>query len=219
MASQSKQAKSKRALVTMGTSDYAELLTISRPRFQAYAAKHGYDYIELVDDLPPVPAPRPSSWLKVLPIAEMLEGDYDEVLWLGCDVLILDDTDDISEEVAAGMWQGMVAHHTDEGEIPNADVWLMRKPMAAYLRQMWESEKHINHVWWEQRAIMDLMGYGTQPCKCEKPTDLYEHTEFLPLEWNSHESADRSESPIFMHATHGTLEWRLEVMRRYGASE
>lgn len=212
MVSQSKKTQNKRALVTMGREEYAELLTLSRPRFQAYAERHGYEYIELVD-LSPV---RPASWLKVLPIAEMLEGEYDEVLWLGCDVLILNDTDDISEEVAADKWQGMVAHHTDEGEIPNADVWLMRKPMAAYLRQMWDSEKHINHAWWEQRAVMDLMGYGTQPCACEKPTELYEHTEFLPLDWNSHESADRSDSPIFMHATHGNLEWRLDVMRKYG---
>lgn len=201
----------RRAIVTMGSGDYAQLLELSRPRMQEYGRLHGWEYIEL-SGLPPV---RPASWLKIQPLIWMLETEYDEVLWLGCDVLIVDMELDIGAQVPAGAWQGIVAHHTHEGEIPNCDVWLLRKPMAKYLRLAWEMEQYIFHKWWEQKAILDLMGYGGSPLHAERATDLYQHTHFLPLAWNSHESNDRASNPIFVHATYGDLRWRLDVFRQH----
>ena len=200
----------RRAIVTMGSGPYEELLSISGPRMKAYADKHGYEYVELTD-LDPV---RPPSWLKVLPLADMLET-YDALFWLGCDVLILDDSKDIADQIAPTAWQALTAHHTGEGEIPNCDVWYLRPEMADYLRQAWAMEQYATHPWWEQKAILDLMGYRGSPLQAENPTDLYRHTHFLPLELNSHESNDRAQNPIFAHATYGDLQWRLGVFRRY----
>jgi hypothetical protein len=201
-----------KALVTFGVGRYAPLLDISRPLFRQYAERHGYEYIELVN----VPATRPLSWMKLEPLARALET-YDAVLWLGADVVIVDGSEDIGSQVAPDAWQGMVAHHVSEGEVPNCDVWYLHPPMAPILKQAWEMTGFINHPWWEQAAIMHLMGYdlGKLPIKCTTPTDLYRHTHFLPLAWNSHESSDRAAEPRFVHATYGPVDWRLDVMRRY----
>lgn len=203
----------RRAIVTMGVGPYEELLAISGPRMRAYADRHGYEYIELSGLAPE----RPPSWLKVLPLAAMLET-YDALLWLGCDVLILDDSVDMADQIALTAWQALTAHHTGEGEIPNCDVWYLRPQMADYLRQAWAMEQYATHPWWEQKAMLDQMGYGGSPLQAEKPTELYRHTHFLPLEWNSHESSDRAQKPIFAHATYGDLQWRLDVFRRYLAA-
>lgn len=201
-----------RALVTYGIGAYAPLLDIARPLFERYAERHGYDYLELTN----VPALRPLSWMKMEPLWRALQL-YDAVLWLGCDVVIVDGSEDIGSQVAPDAWQGLVAHHVSEGEVPNCDIWYLRPPMAPILKQAWEMTDLVNHPWWEQAAIIRLMGYdlGRHPLRCETPTDLYQHTHFLPLEWNSHESSDRAARPRFAHATYGPVDWRLAVMRRY----
>src|SRR5690606_14822620 len=109
------------------------------------------------------------------------------------------------------------AHHVSEGEVPNCDVWLLRKPMIPYLSRAWKMEQYITHPWWEQAAIIELMGYDmrTRPLAPCEPTELYTHTPFLPLEWTSHESSDRHANPRFAHATYGAVSWRATVMRKY----
>ena len=203
-----------KALLTFAAGRYTELLDIVRPSFENYAAKHGYDYIERTPDLGAWP--RHPSWFRV-PILQELFKTYDEILILGCDVIILDDSKDIADDIPGHVWQAIVQHNSQWGMVPNADVWYMRREVLPFIDQTWGLTQYLNHPWWEQAALLHLMGYDPSkfPLELKKATILHDKTHFLPLEWNSHESIDRHESPRFAHATHGNFEWRRGVLMRY----
>lgn len=201
-----------KALATFATGDHTRLLDVSAPLFAAYAERHGYQLVT-VDR---VPNSRPASWWKV-PFLTALLDSFDEVLWLDCDVVIVDGTQDIASQVPTSMWQALVTHHTNEGEIPNCGVWFARKPMLPWLTRIWDMTTYISHPWWEQAAMLELLGYTPhqRPVRRETETSLFAHTAMLPLEWNSHEQNDRSDQPRFAHVTPNSVDWRLPIMQRY----
>ena len=63
----------------------------------------------------------------------------------------------------------------------------------------------MHHPWWEQAAIMRLMGYVVEPGphgKLDSPTRLYGQTTFLPPVWNHHPGdINKPDKPYFVHVT------------------
>jgi hypothetical protein len=199
-----------RALCTFATGGHQRLLELSLPRMAEYAERHGY---ELYAD-PPLPLYRPASWMKVLQLLACLR-EHDAALWIDCDVVIRELDRDLADDVAPDAWQALVRHHTADGEVPNCGVWYCRKAMRSYLQQMWRLDRYTNHPWWEQAAMLDLLGYrhDPRPVELAAPTGLYLRTSWLGLEWNSHTQSDPHPQPRFAHATCGSLAWREQVMR------
>jgi glycosyl transferase family (putative galactosyltransferase) len=204
----------KRALLTFATGEHERLLALSLPGFEAYAERHGYD---LVTDAPRMLL-RPASWYKVPALLRALDV-YEEALWLDADVVIVDGSRDLADEVPEGAWQALVRHHTPDGEVPNGGVWLVRPAMRETLEAIWARDRYLNHGWWEQAALLDLLGYRHPPARLVEPTTLYRRTHWLGLHWNSHEERDRHPRPTFAHATAGSLDWRAAVMAAYIARE
>jgi hypothetical protein len=199
-----------RALVTFAVGEHERLLQLALPRMAEYADRHGYDLIAH----PPRMLWRPPSWLKVAALLDALTH-YDEALWIDCDVVIVDGELDVDDELHDDDVQALVRHHTPDGEVPNCGVWLVRQAMRPVLMQLWRMDRYLNHPWWEQAAMLDLLGYRhrRRPVELAEPTDLYRRTHWLGLEWNSHEQNDRHPSPRFAHATCGSVDWREAVMR------
>ena len=203
-----------KALVTFATGTHVEYLDIARPSFKAYAALHGYDYIE--------PAPfqpkRPPPWYKI-PLLRQALDTYDEAVFIGADLVIMDGRQDFAESVPAEAWQAMVRHATGDGDVPNDDMWLVRKPMIPILDTIWRMDKWLNHGWWEQAALLELMGYHViQPTHLIEPTELYQRTHWLDNCWNVHIwDKVKPEHPRFQHATMWPdrkavmTEWALEA--------
>jgi hypothetical protein len=171
-----------RALVSFGTGDMAELLEITAPGLHAYARRHGYDLITR----PPSMLLRPASWHKVTSLLDALE-EYDEALWVDCDVVVLDTTWDLADDIPAWAWQGITRHQTPEGDVPSAGVWYVRQPMQPVLEAVWRLSKYEHHRWWEQAALQDLLGYTPEhlPVHQDHPTELSDRTFWLSLEWNA----------------------------------
>jgi hypothetical protein len=200
-----------RALVTFAIGDdYQELLQLAQPGFQEYAELHGYDLLTQ----PPTVSSRAPSWRKVPHLHGLLDH-YQELLWVDCDVVIVDPSWDLADDVPDRDWQALVCHHTPDGEVPNCGVWYLRPPMRPILERMWRMVQYTHHVWWEQAALLDLLGYHGYPARLTDPTELYARTCWLDLEWNSHEERDRHPRPRFAHATCGPVQWRHDVMRQY----
>lgn len=199
-----------RAIVTFATGAYRELLDIALPTFRDFATRHGYQ----VRVANPPPAGRRESWLKVPAIAKAL-NTYDEVLYLDADVVIVDPSADL--DVPDGYWHALVEHHTADGQVPNCGVWLLRKPMLPVLEQVWKLDGYLDHPWWEQAALVDLMGYRGRPLTPPvRPPELYERTWLLENGWNVH----RHDRTHVGHARvrHATM-WpdRAAVMREWAA--
>ena len=201
-----------RALVTFAVGEHRRLLELSLPRFAEYADRHGYE----LHAYPPRLVTRPPSWLKVAALLDAL-NHHEEALWIDCDVVIVDGDLDLADEVPDPCCQALVRHHTPDGEVPNCGVWLVREALRPALLRLWRMDRYLDHVWWEQAAVLDLLGYRHQqrPVELVAPTELYRRTHWLGLEWNSHEQNDRHPSPRFAHATCGSVDWREQVMRDY----
>jgi hypothetical protein len=95
------------------------------PMFR-YSQRHGCD----LDCINLASSAAPPSWLKVPTLAIALQ-EYDEVLWLDCDVVVSRSQESIFDELPADVWQGMVVHQTECGQVPNCGVWLVRAEAAA----------------------------------------------------------------------------------------
>lgn len=205
------------ALATFAVGRHEECLTITRPFYQAYAHRHGYAYIEgdgYADGRPP-------SWGKV-PLLMGLLRTYDAVLWIDCDVVIVDGTDDIATQVPEAAVQAMTVHthHLGfcMGEVPSCGVWLVRKPMVPVLEQVWGMTQYVEHPWWEQAAMHELLGYlhngrAIFPVTKGETTPLRERTNFLDESWNSIDVCNEKAAPRFMHMAGMRHEERMRWMQ------
>jgi len=209
-----------RIMVTVATGAYSRLLDLSRPGMERYADRHGYELLEVKQAKQILAGSsafyRPPSWWKV-PLLQAALDEHDEALWVDADVVVVDDDLDVADEVPEGAVQALVRHHTADGEVPNAGVWFVRRDAHEALQRVWRLDRYIDHPWWEQAALLDLLGYrhDRRPVALGEPTGLYDRTHWLGLEWNSHEQSDRHPQPRFAHATCGPVEWREAVMRDY----
>jgi hypothetical protein len=187
-----------KAIVSIGAGKlHKEMLDIAFPSFQAFSKKWGWD-IYRCDT---VGKSRPAPWYKIEALLNLLPS-YDEVLFLGADTLIVDGSQDLTAPDIA--IQALVEHHTGDGFVPNTDVWLCRKPMIPYLEKIWGMEQWLMHGWWEQAALLELMGYKVhQPTRyLGQPTELYDKTYFLEHSWNVHKwDQPQPEHPRIQHST------------------
>jgi hypothetical protein len=171
------------------------------PLMQAYANRHGHDFSALILE----GGDRPASWNKLPALYAALET-YDAVAWIDADVVIAWPGSDIIAELQPGTCQAVVEHLTECGRVPNCGVWVVSKEMQPTLQQAWDDgSAFVHHPWWEQAAIMRLMGYAVEPGphgKLDSPTRLYERTTFLRPEWNHHPGdINRPDDPHFVHVT------------------
>jgi hypothetical protein len=82
----------------------------------------------------------------------------------------------------------------------------------AFLRLVWDQDRYIDHVWWENAAILDLLGYRLSPCGPERPSPHRRLVRFLGNEWNSIQE-DPSPRPVIRHYPGRSRQERLARMR------
>jgi hypothetical protein len=201
-----------KALLSYAVGGHQKLLDIALPTFQEFADRHGYDL--LIPE--PMGSARPPSWHKIPALIAALR-DYDEVLFLDADTVIVDSTDDL--DVPAEAWQALVRHATGDGDVPNCGVWFVRRPMLPVLEQQWSMTQYLKHGWWEQAAMHELLGFGNRPVTLIAPTRLCTRTHFLDPGWNVHKWHNPQPAhPRIMHASMhddraGIMrEWATEAM-------
>ncbi len=211
-----------KALCSIGSGPHADLLAVSRPTFAAYAERHGY---ELVTSTATV-AGRPPAWAKVPMLREAVDA-YELVLWIDADAVIVDGRDDVAD--LADRELALVRHRNGDVEVPNTGVMVLRGGAFAreLLDRMWAAKRYVDHPWWENAALLDLLGYDlpsaleprwrrlgrpARPLRHARPSRFLDGTRFLPLEWNSG-YLDRAERPRIVHCLGVPVEQRLRDMR------
>jgi len=204
----------KRAIVTYAAGAHQELLDVALPTYKDFAQRHGYDIIvgERMTAMPP-------AWNKIPLLIDVL-GKYDAVVWFDCDLVVVNPTDDFPP-MRDGTYHALVRHFEDYSEIPNSGVWRVDKYILPLLHKMDGLEVFEHHGWWEQAALMTLMGYCVPPegshypdtrCRCVRPTKWYTTCDFMRLVWNSHPNY-RADKPRVVHCSYPDMPRRLEVMR------
>ena len=185
--------------------EFARIACHTLPLMDAYAQRHGLE-CHCVNLASPA---APASWMKV-PNIGMALRDHERVLWLDADVVIVDPTENIFDAVEADAWQAAVEHKTECGTVPNCGVWIITREMVPWLQFAWDKmlTAFLDHPWWEQAAVMSMMGYkitltdGWPHAVLEAATELHDRTQFLPARWNDHPAdATRDPKPAFVHVT------------------
>ena len=214
-------------LCSLGVGPYADLLAVSSITFEAYAARHGYDLRLETRLLAPE---RPPAWSKVALVRELLES-YDEVLWIDADAIFLDISKDIGELVRPGKDLYLVEHlyeQDDSWRSANTGVFLVRSTRWSrrFLDRVWAAERYVDHPWWENAAVLDLLGYELPPDLTpprKRRTSMYDsHVELIGLEWNTTAGRSLVARPRIRHhgraddmdELRGRLEESLAIFRQ-----
>ena len=192
--------------------EFLALRQITWPRLHAYAEKHGMGFY--CDDLPKA-TKRPPPWKKFALIAHGL-SQADTVIWVDADVYVLNFIDDIMAGVPDDAWQAMVRHQTNEGDVPNTGVWVVRRPMLMYLMAAAMSDHLVNHPWWEQAAIHAMMGFefGPNGNQHVHETTLYRQTHWLDESFNICRYSPPGTKQNWLHAC-GLVTNRLEAIQEW----
>lgn len=145
----------RRVLCSLGTGPHSELLDITRPVFERYALRHGYD-LDLRTSAPVTG--RPPAWTKLLLVRELLDR-YDTVVWVDADAIIVDLDSDVAVRPRRYPVD-MVTHVVDGIPLPNAGIAVWRRSRAAVtlLERMWAQRALIDHRWWENAALLAVLG-------------------------------------------------------------
>lgn len=185
-------------LCSIGAGPHEELLRITSPTFEAWAQRHGYD----LDLRLTTPSPeRPPSWGKVRVVAERLDS-HDVVIWLDADTVVVDPKPDLAALVDRRRPLALVAHRYHGQTVPNLGVFVLRSTRTTrrLMADLWSMEEYLQHRWWENAALLDLLGYdiSSEPIRLERPTSLNKRIVQLDVAWNSID-LDPSASPIVKH--------------------
>jgi hypothetical protein len=201
----------RKALVSIGAGPQARLLRLARSTFVPYARRHGYD-LHLFDE--PLDGSRPAPWSKIVAL-EGLQNNYDVLLWLDADLMIVDGREDIAGELEDGRFLCLVEHSTKEGRMPNSGVMLLRtgEDCRGFLSAVWAQQDVIEHSWWENAAISRLLGYELDPPRPFANTAWLERTKFISGRWNSIHD-DRSRRACVRHYPGYSLRTRAAFMTR-----
>ena len=145
----------KKILISGYNGDYFNRMSnITFPIMKQYALNYNMEY--KLYELPYLN--RPISWSKI-PIIHELLNKYDLVIWLDSDVVIINQSEDITYQCNDNNIQYLANHNVAGNKNPNCGVWILKKDMIPILEQVWKMEKYINNCWWEQAALIELMGY------------------------------------------------------------
>lgn len=196
---------------TMAHGPHLALLDVTGPAMGRYAERHGFEMVEVRHRLDPS---RPVSWDKVV-LLRALVRQFDVVMWVDADALVLDRAPAITEHLQPRRFLHMVEHRVNDGLVPNAGVLALRggRRSELFLERVWTHRRFVQHRWWENAAILHLLGYrpveGMRPWA---PSPWRLGLGLLDVAWNSI-PADSSPRPYIAHFPGMTLDERLDAMR------
>jgi len=209
-------SRSKRKRICITTyydSAFAPIGELCYQSIKRYADLHGMDVL-LMDN---VLSDRPAPWKKILVIKELFARGYEFVFWIDADAIFVDFTRSIESVIEAGKNLYLVKHKIDTNDVPNSGVFLIRNTVwsHAFLDAIWEKREYIHHKWWENAAIIDILGYHsllreTQPDIFN--ADILAKIKWLGPEWNSLPGICEAEHPIIKHYAARPQDFRISNM-------
>ena len=172
-----------KVLCSLGTGKQRKLLRLAAVTFRRYAKRHGYE-LDLHDEV--LDRERPPAWSKVALIRRLLES-HELVLWLDADTVVVRGDRDIADELPGDRFMAMVEHTVGGSANPNTGVMVIRAGDEArrFFDEVWDRTQYLDHRWWEQAAVMDLLGYDPETGERIRESDWHDRIHWLGKEWNS----------------------------------
>ena len=172
------------AIVTFAQGQHAAYLPLIEPSLREYARRHRY---ELVVHTEAADETRPLAWSKVVFLLDAL-AQHKEVIWIDSDAILLDLSRDLRKDIARATDFAWTVHHYDGADFANSGVLFLRSTprTIALLNEVWAQEDLIEHPWWENAALIRLLGYTSAIVDegvAREPMDV--KVQHLDASWNS----------------------------------
>ena len=179
---------------------------LALPTFQRFADAWGYEVSAI--DLPrdgrgADPLAQAAKWAKV----QMLRGalqDYDTVLWVDADVLILRTDEDVAAHLRPGDFQALALEQVpaEHRVNPNTGVWLLSGPGGGDFLDAVDRLGPQPGPWSDQGAVLAALGWdlGNEQHHGARPgvvSRFLLRTSWLPTGWNQPFVVGRSASDCF----------------------
>lgn len=208
-------------LATSYTPDFADIGAFAAASLHLYGARHGHPVH--AECLPA--GERPPAWRKIELLRSLLDRGHEAVLWVDADAVILRTDADIAAELRPGKDLYLVQHRTPQfpgQEVPNTGVMLVRDSewTRGLLTRIWNREEYLHHPWWENAALIAVMGYGSLLGDAPHAPDpaVMARIGFLDEAWNAIPGISRCENPIICHYAGHPRDVRRAEMPRHAAS-
>jgi len=205
----STEAASKLILTAAGPSMHSLLFDLSLPTFRNYGRRWGYDVraVELeVDGAAADSHAQAAKWSKIGLLRKALM-EYELVLWLDADVLLLRDDEDIAVHLRSTDLHALALEHVPmEHRInPNTGVWLLRGPDSLKLLDAIENAGRQPGPWADQGAVLAALGWdrGDDKYRWARPgqgNHFLASTSWLPTGWNQPFIGPRNDSDSYNSA-------------------
>jgi Nucleotide-diphospho-sugar transferase len=193
-------------LLTAYDSIQQPLAAFTVPRMQALADAHGYQRRSIHGDS----WKRPRGWMKIEVIRTAIEDNFDFVLWMDVDAVVLRNDIDVRTAAVNDADLHLAWHGPETSEIMAADfvphfnsgVMLIRVNdwSRAFFKQVWETGQ-LRHPWFDQATILHALGYddclGLGPDRPNEPNRS--RLARLDTAWNSIPGLAIAPDPIVHH--------------------
>jgi hypothetical protein len=191
----------RRVICCGGTGLYATMMEVTAATLIPYAYRHRWDLVFTREELA---APRPSPWNKVVLVQRLLK-EYPVVCWIDADAIVVDGSEDIGAELDDDHDLYIVAHRDGDppAEVINSGVFVFRDTewSRRFLAAVWAQDDLVDHVWWENAAIMRLLGWDldADPPASTGDTEWSARVKRLDPAWNSVPIFGRAQRPKISH--------------------
>ena len=199
--------------ITGYTENYQGLTDISLPVLKQYCLKNNYQC-----SIYQIPKNylRPYSWFKIDKLIEASKSNTGYSFWTDSDSIIVNYNYQIEQLIRPNKFLYVAKDMHDI----NCGVLMIKNNefMTNFLQQVWEQTQFINHVWWEQAAIIELIKQNYM--------NISDYIEYVPQKiFNAYDYSYYSirsnegqvdSSSFIVHAPGLSLETRLQIMKKYG---
>ncbi|MCS3727580.1 putative nucleotide-diphospho-sugar transferase [Bradyrhizobium betae] len=193
-------------LLTAYDSIQQPLAAFTVPRMQDLADAHGYQRRSIHGDN----WKRPRGWMKIEVIRAAIEENFDFVLWMDVDAVVLRNDVDVRTAAVDDADLHIAWHGPETSEIMAADfvphfnsgVMLIRVNdwSRAFFKQVWDTGQ-LRHPWFDQATILHALGYddclGLGPDRPNEPNRS--RLARLDTAWNSIPGLATAPDPIVHH--------------------
>lgn len=154
-------------IITAFTDNYKEFFNLSEPVLTDYCNKNNYErYVYSISNN----YSRPASWYKVERLLEHTRKGKGFSLWLDIDTIIVNSNFKLESLIVENKF---IYISKDINNI-NAGVLMIKNNDYCnnFFTKVWNSTQYLNHCWWEQAAIIELIEQNYM--------NIAEHIEYVP---------------------------------------
>lgn len=221
-------------IITSHDKNYINIGQITTETMRNYAKKYNlrFEFLEM-----PV-TNRVPTWNKIISIKEqILKKENDYIMWVDADVFFPKDAENILSTIEDNFEIYLTSHYSSVFKGSNFKntilttkrincgvmIYKVSDFCVKFLNDVWNKKEYLDHFWYEQAAIMDLIGLKadiTGNLDDNKGDDTYlNKIKFLPKEWNTipsfSEISSESLRPSIIHLAGMEDKDRIDILNDY----